>query len=100
MDIINEWNQAAKSYSESNSTSQYSIFCKEFVSKHFSNIQNLKILDAGCGNGEYTHILSKNGNKVIGCDGSEEMLKIAKSKYPFYQFDHVNLLDIIPYGNK
>ena len=99
MDIINEWNLAAKSYSESDSTSRYSNFCKDFVSNHFSNTQNLEILDAGCGNGEYTHILAKNGGNVTGCDGSEEMLKIAKTKYPSYKFDKVNLLDCIPYGN-
>ena len=61
MDIINEWNVAVKSYSESGSTSIYSDFCKEFVSNHFANIQDLKIFDAGCGNGDYTHILSNKG---------------------------------------
>jgi ubiquinone/menaquinone biosynthesis C-methylase UbiE len=97
--IINEWNLAAESYSEFDNVSQYSNFCKKFISNYFSNIQNMKILDAGCGNGEYTHILTKNGGNITGCDGSVEMLKIAKSKYPFYQFDIVNLLDCIPYGN-
>ena len=97
MDIINEWDLAAKSYSEFAKTSPSSNFRKEFVSNYFSNIQNLKILDAGCGNGEYTDILTKNGGNVIGCDGSVVMLDIAKSKYPFYQFDIVNLLDRLPY---
>jgi len=100
MDVINEWNLAARSYSESDSKSPYSIFCKKFVSNHFSNIQNFKILDAGCGNGDYTHILTKKEGNVIGCDGSEEMLKIAKLRYPSYQFDHVNLLKNIPYKNE
>ena len=54
-------------------------------------------MDAGCGNGEYTHLLTKNGISVTGCDGSKEMLNIAKSNYPNYQFDHVNLLENIPY---
>jgi ubiquinone/menaquinone biosynthesis C-methylase UbiE len=97
--IINEWNLAAESYSEIVNTSRYSNFCKEFISNHFSNISNMKILDAGCGNGEYTQILTKNGGNVTGCDGSAEMIKIAKTKYPSYQFDIVNLLDCMPYGN-
>jgi ubiquinone/menaquinone biosynthesis C-methylase UbiE len=97
--IINEWNLATESYSENNKTSQYSNFCKEFISTHFSNIKNMKILDAGCGNGEFSYIFSRNGCNVTGCDGSVEMIKIARAKFPIYQFDVVNLLDSMPYGD-
>lgn len=97
--VIQDWNNAAKSYSEFEATSQYSKFCGEFISNHFINIKNKKILDAGCGNGRHTHILSQNGGNVVGCDGSIEMLKLAKSKYPTYIFDHVNLLNQLPYQN-
>jgi ubiquinone/menaquinone biosynthesis C-methylase UbiE len=98
--VISEWNIAAESYSEFITTSRDQIFCKEFISNYFNNNQKMKILDAGCGNGVYTDILTKYGNNVIGCDGSSEMLKIAKLKYPFYQFDIVNLLDRIPYSDE
>ena len=97
--VINEWDNAAKSYSESNDSSIYLLFCKDFISKYFSNIKDMKILDAGCGNGDYTHILTKNGGNVLGCDGSIEMIKIAKEKYPFYKFDNVNLSINLPYKN-
>ena len=97
--VINEWDNAAKSYSESNDSSIYSLFCKDFVSEYFSNIKDMKILDAGCGNGDYTHILTKNGGNVLGCDGSIEMIKIAKEKYPLYKFDNVNLSINLPYKN-
>jgi ubiquinone/menaquinone biosynthesis C-methylase UbiE len=59
----------------------------------------MKILNAGCGNGDYTHILNKNGGNVLGCDGSVEMIKIAKEKYLLYRFDIVNLFSNIPYEN-
>jgi len=95
--IINEWDKAAQQYSESNNTSIYPLFCKGFVAKYFKELNNKKILDAGCGNGDYTHILSKNGGNVIGCDGSIEMINIAKKNYPNYIFDNVNLLDKLPY---
>src|SRR5659263_161465 len=94
---IQEWDKAAQSYSEFEATSQYSIFCRDFIANHFDIIQKLIVLDAGCGNGEHTHILTQNGANVIGCDGSIEMLKIAKSKYPSYKFDLVNLLENMPY---
>jgi ubiquinone/menaquinone biosynthesis C-methylase UbiE len=97
--VINEWNNAAESYSEDNNKSIYSLFCKNFVIKYFSNVKNLKILDAGCGNGDYTHILTENGGNVIGCDGSDEMVKIAKTKYPKYIFENINLQNKLPYEN-
>jgi ubiquinone/menaquinone biosynthesis C-methylase UbiE len=93
------WNNAAESYSDFINTSKDHIFCKEIITDYFCNMKKKKILDAACGNGIYTDILTKYGNNVIGCDGSSEMLKIAKIKYPFYQFDMVNLLSHIPYGN-
>lgn len=93
--VINQWNQSANMYSEFEST--YSICCREFISRYFKNIRDLKVLDAGCGNGVFTHILSQNGGNVIGRDGSVEMLKIAKTNYPKYQFDTVDLLKGTPY---
>jgi len=38
------------------------------------------ILDAGCGNGYYSHLLSKRGWKVIGVDKSINMVKEAKKR--------------------
>jgi ubiquinone/menaquinone biosynthesis C-methylase UbiE len=95
--VINQWNQSADGYSEFESTSRYSNFCREFVTNHFQNIKGLHVLDAGCGNGVFTHILSQNGGNVIGCDGSVEMLKLAKAKHPQYQFDEINLFYGMPY---
>jgi SAM-dependent methyltransferase len=100
MNNIGEWDIAAESYSQFIVTSRDHDFCKEFVLKHFNNVKMKKILDAGCGNGVYTDLLTNNGGNVIGCDGSSEMLKIAKFKYPLYQFDIVNLLDPVPYKDE
>jgi ubiquinone/menaquinone biosynthesis C-methylase UbiE len=44
-------------------------------------------------------VFSRNGCNVTGCDGSVEMIKIARAKYPACQFDIVNLLDRMPYGD-
>ena len=97
--VINQWNESAKTYSEFESASRYSIYCREFIDSHFKMMQGLKALDAGCGNGVFTNILSKNGGNIIGCDGSDELLKIAKENYPQYQFDTVDLLAGLPYEN-
>ena len=98
-DIINQWNQSAIKYTEFESTSRYSFFCRAFISDYFTNIQELRVLDAGCGNGIFTNILSQNGGEVIGCDGSVEMLRIARESYPQYRFDSVDLLASTPYSD-
>lgn len=53
------------------------------------NVNEKKILDAGCGPGIYSEILSRNGAIVTGIDISENMLKHAKlrngNRVKFYQ---------------
>lgn len=98
-EIIQEWDKAAQSYSEFEAKSRYSLFCRDFISSCFNNISDLKILDAGCGNGEHTHILLQNGGAAIGCDASAEMIKIAQSRYPNCRYDLVNLMAKMPYAD-
>lgn len=42
----------------------------------------MKVLDVGCGTGNYTSYIAKMGCKVIGLDISEKMLNIARQKLP------------------
>ncbi|MFW9940822.1 MAG: class I SAM-dependent methyltransferase [Candidatus Thorarchaeota archaeon] len=46
---------------------------------------NGRILDAGCGNGAYSHILSENF-EVIGVDISEKQIELAKQNAPEAKF--------------
>lgn len=98
--VISQWNKAAVLYSNFESTSKYSALCRDFAANHYYDVKGLKILDAGCGNGSFTHILSENGGNVTGFDGSKEMIKIARSKYPTYQFDLADMSKTLPYDNK
>jgi len=45
-----------------------------------AQIENLSIVDLGCGTGTFTKILSDAGFEMIGIDNSQEMLMIASSK--------------------
>ncbi len=40
------------------------------------------LLDIGCGSGEHIHLLHKAGFRCTGIDSSEEMLKIARIRFP------------------
>lgn len=51
------------------------------------------ILDLGCGCGALTKKLSETGARAIGLDDSEELLKIARSKYPELEFIHADATD-------
>ncbi|MFQ6078163.1 MAG: class I SAM-dependent methyltransferase [Thermodesulfobacteriota bacterium] len=44
------------------------------------DVTGLRILDAGCGEGNLTRMLAQRGAKVIGVDISEEMIRIARQK--------------------
>jgi len=51
-----------------------------YIFKLIGDVRGKKILDAGCGGGFYSLWLSEKGAKVLGIDGSKEMIKIAKRK--------------------
>lgn len=54
-----------------------------------------KILEIGCGQGFYTHILSKSKkNNVVGIDLSGEDIKIAKKRYPGVNFKVMSAEDL------
>ena len=53
--------------------------------------KNGKILDAGCGVGIDANYMKSRGFEVVGIDLSEEMLKLAKQKFPQMDF---RLMDI------
>jgi len=64
----------------------------------FTPKKGMRILDVGCGTGNFSIKLAKMGCEVVGIDLSEEMLKIAKDKtekealdITFHQMDGYNL---------
>ena len=61
--------------------------------------KNEKILDAACGTGKYTHEFVEKGASVIGVDFSEEMLNVARQKYPHIEFKKVDLTKPLPFSS-
>ena len=51
-------------------------------------------LDAACGTGRHAAYLAGRGHRVIGVDGSPEMLEHARAKVPTAEFRHGDLHDL------
>lgn len=51
---------------------------------------DMVVVDLGCGNGALTKKLSELCAKAIGIDASEDLLNIAKSRYPELEFKHMD----------
>lgn len=56
--------------------------------------QGMRILDLGCGNGELTKKISDLGAYALGVDSSEELLSVAKEKYPSIEFIHQDATEL------
>jgi len=93
-------------------TNDYDPFAKNFSqTRHYGwpEFEHLfpylkrgqRVLDLGCGNGRLRQFIS---NKIIseggyyGLDLSNELLKIARNKYPHDHFFHGNFSEKLPFG--
>lgn len=86
----NGWNELIKSNKPFSNTilPEYGPFLKrnEEDIKLFDNLENAKVLDLGCGEGESLEYLYKKGAKEIwGIDISEEQINNAKKRFPKFK---------------
>jgi 2-polyprenyl-3-methyl-5-hydroxy-6-metoxy-1,4-benzoquinol methylase len=58
-----------------------------YILELIGDVHGKKVLDAGCGEGFYSLWLSEKGAKVLGIDGSDEMIKIAKKNASIRDLD-------------
>ena len=75
----NEYNIIADSYAELIPTKAHNAYYERPATLSLlPYVENMKILDAGCGTGVYTKILLEKGAIVTGMDANEKMLNHAK----------------------
>ena len=65
-----------------------------YIDKFLESLNGKEILDIGCGLGNLTNYMNEHGFNVIGIDLSDEMLKIAKSKYKHITFKKMDMREI------
>ena len=65
----------------------------EFEKRLINMLPNFEsVLDAGCGHGEFTLKMAQYAKKIVGFDGSFELLKIANSLKKKKQVDNVDFV--------
>ena len=94
---LTNWQNASTIYSSVKSQNRYSCYCREYAEKIARESTNLTVLDAGCGDGEYTELFRANGSIACGCDGSSAVIELAKNQYPLCDFQVVDLATALPY---
>lgn len=58
--------------------------------------KRFKILDFGCGNGSFAHLIAQRRHEVVGIDYSESGIELARKNFPECNFIKANIYDL-PY---
>ncbi len=67
-----------------------------YLTKELDTANHLSILELNCGTGEDANYFHQKGHQVIATDISEEMLAVAKEKYPEIRFQIVDITTMKP----
>ena len=98
-EIIKQWDDAARLYFSSQEESDFVKVNKDVVRNRFNTLTNEKVLDLGCGYGCYSDYFRTIGGSVVGCDGSKEMLSIARDLYPLCTFEYADIEKPLVYSD-
>ncbi len=95
---IEDWNTIAPAYSREIEAHGDRCFpeIREKFWELLGDVKGKAILDLGCGQGWLTGELANRGAKVIGVDGSDELIKRAHSLFPNQTFLVADLANGIP----
>ena len=75
------WNQIADDWIAHADTNDYrNHFLMPRLLAMLGDVRGTSILDLGCGEGGYARELARRGARVIGVDGSERMIEVARDR--------------------
>lgn len=98
--MINQWENAAESFTIGQENSEYAEVNKKVVKQRFQQLNGKKVLDLGCGYGYYTDYFDSIGANTVGMDGAQMMISIARKKFPDSRFIIADLYDSFPFDDK
>lgn len=84
-EAIQRWDKYAELFASSygeNGDIHREIFLNPALLSLMNSVENMRVLDAGCGEGYLSRMLAKSGASVTGVDYSETMIQLATSKTP------------------
>ena len=90
MEIYNDFATVYDSFMEDTPYDKWLSFIKETLKRE--GVTPNIVCDLGCGTGKLCELLVKDGSEVIGIDGSEEMLMIARENAMDKELDILYLL--------
>ena len=90
-DTIEWYNKNAKQYFESSERISFEEIIQQFLKKLPANPS---VLDAGCGTGRDSRVLTENGANVTAIDISEGLIEIARAENPDIQFIKTSFLNL------
>ena len=68
-------------------------YCKSYIDEFIEKLQGKNVLDIGCGAGQITNYLTKQGLNAIGIDFSQKLLQIATKNFPDSKFVFADICD-------
>ena len=95
--VILKWNDAAASYAENQENSLFADANRAVVKARFTELRGKRVLDLGCGYGNFTDYFRSIGAEVIGVDGAQTMIDIAKKRYPESAFAVADITRPLPF---
>lgn len=96
---IAQWDGAAVRFAEGQENSEFDLINRRAVFSRYQEVSGLRVLDLGCGPGAYTEGFRVAGAEVVGFDGSAEMLRLAREKYPLCTFIQGDLTQPLPFAD-
>ncbi len=86
----------------------YNLIAKQYVDKYYVDLTDVpyinlllkdipkgaKVLDAGCGAGQFTAYIQKQGYDAMGIDMSDGMLAFARQKSPEAHFEKMDIMKL------
>ncbi len=83
----NEWDEYAHEWDKDPSVKEYALKVLSELNNKIQ-LEELTILDFGCGTGNLTELLSPTVKQIVALDGSREMMKLLEEK----ELDNVSII--------